>query len=177
MTRKEANFILANIDRRVCDDELNEALDMAIEALEQKPQFIRDLNEIYTALWKVDIPNPTIPEYVEHHEQIQGIMALVDELIGKWGSGMTREIALHCMKSASELERELCEECPIYGQTGSDHCFEDALQYVIGMLEQESKTGHWIDEFGGCECSECGCLEGGYSDYCPNCGAKMEANE
>ena len=50
---------------------------------------------------------------------------------------MTREIALHCMKSASELERELCEECPIYGQTGSDHCFEDALQYVIGMLEQE----------------------------------------
>jgi hypothetical protein len=50
---------------------------------------------------------------------------------------MTREIALHCMKSASELERELCEECPIYGQTGCDHCFEDALQYVIGMLEQE----------------------------------------
>ena len=50
---------------------------------------------------------------------------------------MTREIALHCMKSASELERELCEECPIYGQTGCDHCYEDALQYVIGMLEQE----------------------------------------
>lgn len=50
---------------------------------------------------------------------------------------MTKKIALHCMKSASELERELCEECPIYGQTGSDHCFEDALQYVIGMLEQD----------------------------------------
>lgn len=50
---------------------------------------------------------------------------------------MTRKIALHCMKSASELERELCEECPIYGQTGCDHCYEDALQYVIGMLEQE----------------------------------------
>ena len=50
---------------------------------------------------------------------------------------MTKEIALHCMKSASELERELCEECPIYGQTGCDHCYEDALQYVIAMLEQE----------------------------------------
>ncbi|SFU57219.1 hypothetical protein [Butyrivibrio sp. INlla21] len=49
---------------------------------------------------------------------------------------MTRKIALHCMKSASELERELCEECPIYGQTGCDHCYDDALQYVIGMLEQ-----------------------------------------
>ena len=51
---------------------------------------------------------------------------------------MTKEIALHCMKSASELERELCEECPIYGQTGCDHCYEDALQYVIGMLEQDT---------------------------------------
>lgn len=37
----------------------------------------------------------------------------------------------------------------------------------------QPKMGHWIDVFGGCECSECGCLEGGYSDYCPNCGAKM----
>jgi hypothetical protein len=44
------------------------------------------------------------------------------------------------MKSASELERELCEECPIYGQTGCDHCYEDALQYVIAMLEQEPNT-------------------------------------
>lgn len=37
MTREEASFILANIDRRVCDDDLSEALDMAIEALEQEP--------------------------------------------------------------------------------------------------------------------------------------------
>lgn len=50
---------------------------------------------------------------------------------------MTKKIALHCMKSASELRGELCEECQIYGQTGSDHCYEDALRYVIDMLEQE----------------------------------------
>lgn len=37
MTREEASFILANIDRRECDDELNEALDMAIKSLEQEP--------------------------------------------------------------------------------------------------------------------------------------------
>jgi len=37
MTKKEASFILANIDRRVCDDELSEALDMSIKALEQEP--------------------------------------------------------------------------------------------------------------------------------------------
>lgn len=50
---------------------------------------------------------------------------------------MTKEIALYCMKSISESERELCEECQIYGQTGCDHCYENALQYVITMLEQE----------------------------------------
>ena len=38
MNRGEASFILANIDRRVCDDELNEALDMAIKALEQEAE-------------------------------------------------------------------------------------------------------------------------------------------
>jgi hypothetical protein len=37
MTREEASFVLANIDRRICDDELNEALDIAIMTLEQEP--------------------------------------------------------------------------------------------------------------------------------------------
>ena len=58
---------------------------------------------------------------------------------------MTKEIALHCMRSASELERELCEECPIYGQTGCDHCYEDALRYVIAMIEQEPKTWQFAE--------------------------------
>ena len=37
--------------------------------------------------------------------------------------------------------------------------------------------GNWIDVAGGCECSECGCLEVGYSNFCPDCGAKMEVEE
>ena len=41
------------------------------------------------------------------------------------------------MKSYSEHHSDLCELCPIYGQTGDDHCFEDALEYVIKDLEQE----------------------------------------
>ena len=36
MTRKEASFILMLAKNRVRDDELNEALDMAIKALEQE---------------------------------------------------------------------------------------------------------------------------------------------
>ena len=40
MTREDANFILTNIDRRVCDAELSEALDMAIKALSVEPDCI-----------------------------------------------------------------------------------------------------------------------------------------
>ena len=48
---------------------------------------------------------------------------------------MTNEIALYCMKAYSEYYSEVCEECPIYGETGTDHCFEDALEMAIKALE------------------------------------------
>lgn len=37
MTKKKASFILMLAKNRVCDNELNEALDMAIKALNQEP--------------------------------------------------------------------------------------------------------------------------------------------
>ena len=61
--------------------------------------------------------------------------------------------------------------------------FEDAMD----ALEQEQKTGHWIysravntKEIVFSECSVCGNGESGCAlrmNYCPNCGAKMEAEE
>ena len=59
--------------------------------------------------------------------------------------------------------------------------------YEIGKAEQQ-KTGHWKkshdDIMQWWACSECGkpCPKGTYggdffSDYCPNCGAKMEESE
>lgn len=50
--------------------------------------------------------------------------------------GMTENIAIYCLKAASELNTEMCEECPLYGQTGADHCCEDALQVAIKALEE-----------------------------------------
>ena len=32
-------------------------------------------------IWDVDIPSPTVPEYIEHHEQMQELMKLCDSLI------------------------------------------------------------------------------------------------
>lgn len=72
---------------------------------------------------------------------------------------MTREIAIrycdeYLARHISDIDKEF-------------------LKIAKEALQQEPKTGHWIDGFGGSKCSECGCLEAGHSDYCPNCGAKM----
>lgn len=42
---------------------------------------LKAIEEICFALWEIDIPSPTVPEYVEHHEQVQRVMALAE----KWG--------------------------------------------------------------------------------------------
>ena len=36
-------------------------------------------DEIRHALWEIDIPSPTVPEYVEHHEQVQSVWKLLDK--------------------------------------------------------------------------------------------------
>ena len=38
------------------------------------------LRTIYEAVWGVDIPSPTVPEYIEHHEQMMKIMKLIREI-------------------------------------------------------------------------------------------------
>ena len=50
---------------------------------------------------------------------------------------MTREEALYCIKANSVLHSEICEECPLYGDTGIDHCFEEALDMAVEALEQD----------------------------------------
>lgn len=51
---------------------------------------------------------------------------------------MKREEAIYCLKDQSELYSEVCEECPLYGQTGVDHCCEDALQMAITALQNQT---------------------------------------
>ena len=50
---------------------------------------------------------------------------------------MNREEAIYCLKAQSERYSEVCEECPLYGQTGVDHCCEDALQMAITALQNQ----------------------------------------
>ena len=60
--------------------------------------------------------------------------------------------------------------------------YEDFLDRAIKVLEQEPKTGHWIDitnKNGTVIAIRCDNCKGSpkhaiRSDFCPNCGAKME---
>lgn len=95
---------------------------------------------------------------------------------------ITKEIAIHCLKSYSQRYNEVCEDCPIYGKTGNDHCFGDVLQYAINMLEtSENKIeGEWepcsiaIRKGTLYKCSICTDVNDYPKTYCPNCGSPMK---
>ena len=46
--------------------------------------------------------------------------------------------------------------------------------WILEPLEDKAKTGHWIRLHNGIfKCDQCG-KQHGRSNYCPNCGTKME---
>lgn len=49
-----------------------------------KDEALEALREIRHALWEIDIPSPTVPEYIEHHEGVQEVTAVVNKWIKKW---------------------------------------------------------------------------------------------
>ena len=87
MTREEAkdilsdNYTVLNSHGNYTEKEENEALFMAIKSLEKQEAFIKILFDIQEAIWGIDIPSPTVPEYREHHEQCQELLALIDKKI------------------------------------------------------------------------------------------------
>lgn len=90
-----------------------------------------------------------------------------------------RENALHCLKVM--IDEEVCEECKLYGTTGTDHCEADCVRVAIEALKKEPRKGRWIDEAERepwYRCSECrGRVWGSHHKYCPNCGADMREVE
>ena len=72
-----------------------------------------------------------------------------------------------------------------------EHCYfanllsqaKEALDEAIKALEQEPKTGHWIETDGGVECDKCGKwyphapIAKNVIKFCCECGAKMEGEE
>lgn len=64
------------------------------------------LRAIKQGLWEIDIPSPTVPEYVEHHEQIKNMMEIVDGWIKRIKEEPTAHQWIPCR-----------ERLPKYGKT------------------------------------------------------------
>lgn len=54
-----------------------------MDELISKEVVIDTLKAVRDLVWDVDIPSPTVPEYIEHHEQMQSIMRNIDILTDK----------------------------------------------------------------------------------------------
>ena len=76
---------------------------MRMNDLISRQAAIDALDEIRHALWEIDIPSPTVPEYVEHHEQVQSVWKLLDK----------KQKELYVLPSAQpEIIR--CKDCKNY---------------------------------------------------------------
>jgi len=53
------------------------------EQIERLNDIAADVEQLRNIVWSVDIPSPTVPEYVEHHENIQKILAFIDNMLKK----------------------------------------------------------------------------------------------
>lgn len=49
---------------------------------------------------------------------------------------MSEDEAIYCLKAGSERYSHVCEECTLYGETGCDHCYNDANDVAIKALEE-----------------------------------------
>lgn len=88
----------------------------------------------------------------------------------------------HIQESARKITNEEVIEqfqntIDLIKQNGKDWLDERDIplfKLAIKVLEQEPKTGHWIDDDGdNAICSCCNRLNHLYGDYCKHCGAKM----
>lgn len=139
MTNEEASFILANIDRRVCDDELNDALDVAIKALEQ-----------------------------QSCEDCISRQATIEAIYKKYIGG-----------------KDAIKNAPI------NDLYADGLAEAVDAVwdmpsvQPTRPIGRWIDiqyfknddTYYRPKCPFCSIEPKEYSNYCPNCGAKMQEVE
>ena len=53
-----------------------------------------------------------------------------------------KQAVLHCLKSMIDVE--VCEECPLYGITGTDHCEKDCVRLAINALSNAENPNKWI---------------------------------
>ena len=88
---------------------------------------------------------------------------------------MTREEIIEGLKL---LEDNMVYFDELLNDKGEYIDVHELLFEAIKALEQEPKTGHWIDHQEGrwiyAKCSECETVHDTRTNYCPNCGCHMK---
>lgn len=50
------------------------------DVLIRRSDAVKAIDRILEALWEIDIPSPTVPEYVEHHRGVQAVIKRAKDL-------------------------------------------------------------------------------------------------
>ena len=60
-------------------------------------------------------------------------------------NSVEKQAVLHCLKAM--IDEAVCEECSLYGTTGTDHCEKDCVRLAINALSssEKPKIGHCKD--------------------------------
>ena len=61
--------------------------------------------------------------------------------------GMKIENIKHCLKVM--VDCEVCEECNLYGTTGTDHCEHDCVYGALDIIDKYQKILEIMDELNG----------------------------
>ena len=59
-------------------DSLSNMIDeMVLEKDNKYDMAIEAIHDIKEKVWEIDIPSSTVPEYVEHHEQVKSVLIVI----------------------------------------------------------------------------------------------------
>ena len=81
---------------------------------------------------------------------------------------MTREEAIKILKAIRVYE--------CYPKSASEET-KEAIDMAIDALSADPVQGEWFYRWNDFECSACGAFEKNRSNFCPNCGARMDGGE
>ena len=101
----------------------------------KKQTSLNALIDIYMRLWEIDIPSPTVPEYVEHHAQVQALMRRTNEWIEKLQT-LEEDDDLISRKTAVEAISDKMIQGDNMMATGYNHGIADCvatLKYMPGV--------------------------------------------
>lgn len=168
MTIDEAIHYLERIKQEYDCSYEEDALDMAIKALEQEP--CENTISGYDKL--VDLAN-----------------AIENDDSGYW----TNKKISSALRNISSIKQQSCEDTisrqavmdyihRILNQgTGKKKSFEFIQKYVkkLPSVKPQIQTGHWEIANSFCTCDQCGYETRPWNNtlFCPNCGARMESEK